>query len=609
MVSGVWGWLLISRLSSSELQERRDGLRSSLLGFRAGLVETVLTGVSEFQPWSQGPPSSGDSRQQLAERFARYRSAGGARLVSGLAVITRTETGVRLERLVTSNQKFEVVEWPSELASLRNAIEARAGSDPRPSGPPPGFGLRLSGAQPVLVIPFGGGFMRGGPVAGFAGIQGPAPSFGLAQPGPPGAPPDGQLSGPPGEARPLEPGFPPADNRVGPAPLPQPAVWCVLMLDVQTLSSTVMPELIDRHFKARERDFSLVVFCPQTGRTIFRWGPSIETNAGAPYDASIRLNEDRRRMFVERFAEPGTRIEPASVETAQDSQFPDGWVLAARHRSGPLEEVVERERRRSLALAFGLLAAVGISGVMLVWSARRARELARRQMEFVAGVSHELLTPVSIIRTAASNLSRGVVHDGAKTAEYGRLLEKEGLRLSKMVRQVLDFAGLQAENRVYRPEEIDISAVLKSTLAEYRPLLEQDGWQVEEDIQEVGAVDADLQSIESCLTNLIDNATKYASAGKWIRITASRDAAAAPAVKVTVEDRGPGIAPEDVPYIFEPFYRGRGFAASRLPGAGLGLSIVRRHMEAIGGRASVSCAQAGCVFTLLFPASHVEEGV
>ena len=224
-------------------------------------------------------------------------------------------------------------------------------------------------------------------------------------------------------------------------------------------------------------------------------------------------------------------------------------------------------------------------------------------MEFVAGVSHELLTPLSVIRTAASNLSRGLISDKEKALEYGKTLERESKRLSKMIEQVLSFAALQSERKRRDCEALDVGQLLREIVCEYRPGLEQKGWQVNEVIEPVGKARVERRTLESCLYNLIDNAMKYAQSGRWLRVTASRDGIESkPRVRITVEDHGPGIAPEDLRHIFKPFYRGRGFAASSVPGAGLGLSIVRRHLRALGGDASVVSSAQGCVFSLVLPA-------
>ena len=118
-----------------------------------------------------------------------------------------------------------------------------------------------------------------------------------------------------------------------------------------------------------------------------------------------------------------------------------------KHPSGSLEAAVNAARRRNLLVSTASSAMLGASMGLLVVSTRRAQELARQQIEFVAAVSHELRTPLAVIRSAADNLADGVVHDEAQVRKYGELVRGEGRRLTEMVEQILEFAGIQSGQR------------------------------------------------------------------------------------------------------------------------------------------------------------------
>ena len=117
----------------------------------------------------------------------------------------------------------------------------------------------------------------------------------------------------------------------------------------------------------------------------------------------------------------------------------------------------------------------------------------------------------------------------------------------------------------------------------------------------LASVDPDV--LLRCLTNLIENAIKYAASGRWIHVSAQRALhAGRPTVEVTVEDRGPGIEDEETMAVFEPFFRGSSARRSRQPGSGLGLSIVKSAVEAYGGGITLERAVPhGCKFRLFFP--------
>lgn len=659
VVSGILVVGLIDRLSEKELQERREALASGMLGFRAELAGSLFRAVSESHP---GPPSlffTEDLEQDLAEEFIRSsKRPGDSQLVSGLALGLRTESGeIRFQQFDSASRRFVTAQWPEELAALRTALQPQKPEDRRSGDRRPAFAFLLAGERPMIALPLiyrepgswnperrangpilwerGGQAKRSGAAAGhrpetrdlenppgrWQPPEGTDPaSRDAGQPEPrgrgrrgawgrrtPGFGPDGPGPMSPRDRRPDGIQFPPGPGAERASP--RLVGWRFLILDYQKLKNQVLPQLLARHFRGREREFGLVVVSSPGVRFILKSGAPVDIGLDTRVDAAVSLVERRGFPPESQQGAPGGR--PFQLEVSESVPLrkvlespSNGWVLAARHQSGSLESVVGRNRWRSIALVLALFGLLGGSGTLLVLSSRKSKELARRQMEFVAGVSHELLTPLSVIRTAASNLSRGLISDKEKALEYGKTLEKESKRLSKMIEQVLSFAALQSGANRGGCEPVDVSQLLREIVSEYRPGLEQKGWEVQEAIEPVGSARIDRRTLESCLYNLIDNAAKYAHSGRWLRVTASRDVSRSkPLVRISVEDRGPGIAAEDLRSIFKPFYRGRGLAASTVPGAGLGLSIVRRHLRTLGGDASVVSSDQGCVFSLVLPAT------
>jgi len=246
----------------------------------------------------------------------------------------------------------------------------------------------------------------------------------------------------------------------------------------------------------------------------------------------------------------------------------------------------------------------------LVITTHRARELARREMEFVAGISHEFRTPLASIQSAGFNLSSGVVRKSSRVREYGALVQNEARRLTDLIEQVMGYAGIQSGVKRYEPVPTDAAAMVERAFAEYGSTFRDAGWQVERNLEEnLPLVLVEAPSIESAVKNLLANAIKYGGAGRWLRVTAtSGPNGGRKEVQITVEDHGPGIEPSDLSHIFEPFYRGKEVLASTVPGAGLGLSIVKRHIEGQGGRVSVESTKGkGTRFTLHLPAVSEPE--
>jgi signal transduction histidine kinase len=265
---------------------------------------------------------------------------------------------------------------------------------------------------------------------------------------------------------------------------------------------------------------------------------------------------------------------------------------------------VARARWRNLGVSLGILALLGASMVLLFISTRRARQLARQQMDFVAGVSHELRTPLAVMRSAAQNLAEGAVDDRKRTAEYGALIEKEGQRLSDLVDQVLEFAALQSDRHAYSFESLTVPAIVEAALASCEPLIHEEDIVLEKTIApELPRVQGDASALRQAVQNLVVNAINYGGSERWVGLSVSSNGTEPKEVLIRVSDRGPGIDPEDLPHLFEPFYRGREASRARRRGSGLGLSLVQRILAAHRGRVSVeSLAGAGSAFTLHLPA-------
>jgi signal transduction histidine kinase len=274
------------------------------------------------------------------------------------------------------------------------------------------------------------------------------------------------------------------------------------------------------------------------------------------------------------------------------------WQLTVRHRAGSLETAVARARRRNLAVSFAVLGLLAVSVVMMILSTRRAQELARQKVEFVAGVSHELKTPLSVIRSAGQNLADGTIEGADQVRRYGSLVEREGRRLSDLVDQVLHFAGALSERNPYKMEPVPMNEVIERALGDCRTAIEENDIRVEKSIAaDLPSVRGDESALRRAVQNLLENAIKFGGGEGWLRLEAKVESTE---VQVTVEDRGPGIDKADRAHIFEPFYRGRD--AIQIHGNGLGLSLVRQIVEAHGGRISMDTAPgSGSRFVMHLP--------
>jgi signal transduction histidine kinase len=285
-------------------------------------------------------------------------------------------------------------------------------------------------------------------------------------------------------------------------------------------------------------------------------------------------------------------------------------LVAVQHVSGSLESAVASVRRRNLGISFGVLLLLSISVALLAQASRRAQRLARQQMEFVAGVSHELRTPIAVIRSAAENLSQGVVGNSERVKQYGQVMENEARRLGEMVESVLQYAGVESGRGLGPLTPLAPADLIDQAIASARVSANSTA-EVERTIPvDLPAILGDQAALTSAVQNLVVNAFKYGGEAQWVGVRAAQVSRGRKTeLQITIEDRGPGIPDDELPHIFEPFYRGAHAVGQQIHGNGLGLSLVQRIVRAHGGSIAVRSREAGgMAFTIVLPVATPEPG-
>ncbi len=280
------------------------------------------------------------------------------------------------------------------------------------------------------------------------------------------------------------------------------------------------------------------------------------------------------------------------------------WMLLLKHRAGSLGAAVARLRTQNLIISLGILLLLGLSVVMIMLSAQRAQHLAEQQMEFVTGVSHELRTPLAVIYSAGENLADGVVADPQQVRRYGEVIRREGRRLTAMVEQVMEFAGMQSRRKAYRLHLVEVSEIIERALTDYQTLIAEQGFVIEKHVEpDMPPVMANASALTRAIQNLLDNAMKYSDNQRLIKLEATTHAGErGDEVLITVTDEGLGIASSDLPHIFKPFYRGRDIVTAQIHGNGLGLSLLQHVVSGHGGKVTVeSIPGRGSAFTIHLP--------
>ncbi len=275
-------------------------------------------------------------------------------------------------------------------------------------------------------------------------------------------------------------------------------------------------------------------------------------------------------------------------------------VLGVTNREN--DEALTPDQRRLLD-ALGDQAAVAIERVILardIDAARLGAERERLRSAMLTSVSHDLRTPLASILGAISSLrSYGDRYDSATRDELLATAQDESERLNRFVGNLLDMTRLDAGAVSVKREPVDVADLVATTLRRAEPLL-RDHRVVTAVAPDLPPVDIDFVLGEQALFNLLDNAAKYTPTGTVIDLSARAEA---DNVVLSVRDEGPGLAAEDLPHVFEKFYRSSE-GDRRRAGTGLGLAIAKGFVEAQGGRiiARNRSDRSGAEFVITFPA-------
>jgi signal transduction histidine kinase len=245
-----------------------------------------------------------------------------------------------------------------------------------------------------------------------------------------------------------------------------------------------------------------------------------------------------------------------------------------------------------------------ILGVGLTLRAtNREVKLAEAKSSFVSNVSHELKTPLALIRLFAESLELGRIKSPEQANQYYRIIGSESRRLTQLINNILDFSRIEAGRKQYEFAEHQVAEVVEDVLGSYQYQIANSGFELSTDIRrDLPPAVIDRDAVSQALLNLLDNAVKYSDLAKKISVRLDkRDGCAS----IEVADSGIGIPRSEHRKIFEKFYRVNAGLVHNTKGSGLGLAVVKHIAEAHGGKVLVESAPGeGSRFTLLIPINH-----
>jgi two-component system phosphate regulon sensor histidine kinase PhoR len=247
-----------------------------------------------------------------------------------------------------------------------------------------------------------------------------------------------------------------------------------------------------------------------------------------------------------------------------------------------------------------VIIAMGLGVVFL--AVRAERRASQEKSDFIANVSHELKTPLSLIRMFGELIATGKHKGEGSAREYAGIITRESERLAHLIDNVLDFARLERGKASYSFAEGQLDEVVERALDVCRYRLDKEKMKLRTDIdEELPPVRMDENAMTLVLLNLVDNAIKYAGEGGEVAVRLARVPGG---VALSVRDRGPGISPDDQQRVFERFYRATNARVRNVRGSGIGLALVKHIAEAHGGRVELASAPGqGATFTVFVPAA------
>lgn len=372
----------------------------------------------------------------------------------------------------------------------------------------------------------------------------------------------------------------------------------------------------------RERFGGLLAIAAHDGASLLAWrrfgdGAAVPVHAIVIAEAAVAAIVegilDSRPLLPKALVEPGAQRAylTAGLRLAAGPQPDDaGDGLAPRFSaSEPLEAANDGSVIAVASLAAGTADALIIGGLprtrlpllaallfiatgliaVAAHQLRREHELARLRDAFVSGVSHELRTPLAQIRLFAETLRLGRVRSTQETERSLAVIDEEAERLAHLVDNLLAFNRARRVSPSVTLEPLALGPFVSETVERFAPLVRDRRNRFVVEIPSGLTVQANRDAMGRALTNLLDNAVKYGSEGQLVRIAATD---AAGLVRLTVDDEGSGVPGADRHRIWEPFVRAAN-GRSAVTGTGIGLSVVRDLMAAMGGRAWADDAPAG----------------
>ena len=319
------------------------------------------------------------------------------------------------------------------------------------------------------------------------------------------------------------------------------------------------------------------------------------SNVTSPFAIAITISDDNKRVLYSNAAPQNGYL----LESNFDRPF-SNWKAEIGLRNTNLDYLARNSFLHSAGATLLVLVVLLCGIALTIRATDREARLAQAKSNFVANVSHELKTPLSLLSLFSEILELDLVKNEEKKIEYYKVMRHESRRLNKVIDNILDFSKIEAGRKTYNFVDGDMAEVIENVLSSYRYQIINSGFDVQTNIQPgLPPVLIDRDAMAQAISNLLDNAIKYSRDVKHLSITTDRHGSD---LSVEIADRGIGIPRAEHSKIFEKFYRVGNGLVHDVKGSGLGLSLVKHIIEAHKGTISVeSDVGKGSRFTILLP--------
>jgi PAS domain S-box-containing protein len=328
----------------------------------------------------------------------------------------------------------------------------------------------------------------------------------------------------------------------------------------------------------------------------------------------------RQSLNIQRVMETA---EPMYIE--ESTKFPGGdkwlgtWLVPLRHQAGQQDAIMGVSRditariRADLTLkqySERLEEMVGDRTAELQEALQKAQMADKLKSEFIANINHELRTPLTNLVLYHQMLKANPIE---KTSQRLDVIGREIQRLRILIEDMLKLSRLDSREVAFRPLPQDLNRIIQTLVNDRSIIAQEHGINLTLDLQpDLPSIWLDEVLIVQVVSNLMTNALNYTPEGGQVHIStcSKQDGSGNPGVAFIVQDTGPGISPEDLPHLFERFYRGKAGHSTGIPGTGLGLAIVKQMIEIHHGWIEVKSAgkDPGAGFTVWLPETQAMGG-